>query len=251
MRIFVPSYKRYDKILTYKVLGGNCTYVVMESEKDLYIQNGIADNNILAVEDSKIDSFPKVRQYIIDYAKQNGEDVICQMDDDIERFAFYYGNIHKPIDDVDIVLQEIERLGQILYDLKLGMCAFNMGANVMKYNSFIHMKGIIGQICIYNIGCLKAKYDTNLRFKCDIDFELQELRNNRIIICPMYIGAVAKYDKNNGGNSVSKSKTSMQVNKDYLTSKWGKYIQFNDLKQVSNSNGKKTLTTTIKINVKR
>ena len=52
--IYVPSYKRYDCIKTDKVLN-DCTYVVRESEEQLYRDAGV--RKILAAPDQEIDSF--------------------------------------------------------------------------------------------------------------------------------------------------------------------------------------------------
>lgn len=51
--IYVPSYKRSDRILTYNLLE-DCTYVVRESEKADYERAGI--KNILAVKDEEINN---------------------------------------------------------------------------------------------------------------------------------------------------------------------------------------------------
>ena len=80
--IYVPSYKRYDCIKTDKVLN-DCTYVVRESEEQLYRDAGV--RKILAAPDQEIDSLPKIRQWIIDHTP---EDIIVQIDDDIERFSY-------------------------------------------------------------------------------------------------------------------------------------------------------------------
>ena len=236
MRIFVPSYKRADKIMTWHTMKGCCTYVVRKSEEEQYKNAGVTD--ILAVDDELINSFPKVRQYIIDYAKSIDEDVIVQMDDDIKDFKYLYDANIKSMTHEQI-MYELERIAQVLMDLKLGFASFPMTIDIRKYNRQFQFKGTIGGVCLYNLECVKGKYDTNLKYKCDIDFQLQELLANRIILQTCYFTFEGKYDTNKGGNSTDKSGIAMQQNKDYLTTKWGRHISFNDK------------SNTIKLDIKR
>ena len=73
--IYVPSYKRYDRIMTWNVLN-DCTYVVRESEEEAYREAGIT--KILTGPDEEINSLAKVRQWIID---NTPEDIVIQCDD--------------------------------------------------------------------------------------------------------------------------------------------------------------------------
>lgn len=217
--IYVPSYHRYDNIKTFHVLN-DCTYVVRKSEEELYRSAGVT--KLLAVEDELINTFPKTRQWIID---NTPEDIVVQIDDDIEKFAYCNKNNYVFIEDKDVVDAEIERIAQILSDLDLGFASFRMQFNVMKYNAEFIFKGTIGQVCFYNKSALKGKYDFNSKYKADIDFELQELLKNRIIIIPNYIQVDAKYDKNKGGNNVKKTSSEMYANVEYLKNKWGRHFK--------------------------
>ena len=78
--VYVPSYRRSDAIKTGKCLE-YCTYVVRKSEEEAYRKAGI--ENLIAVEDEKINSCAKVYSWIYFNAK---EDVFCILDDDIEEF---------------------------------------------------------------------------------------------------------------------------------------------------------------------
>ena len=98
-----------------------------------------------------------------------------------------------------------------------------MQENVIKYNEEFRFQSTIGLICWFNKAGLKSRYDTNIRFKADIDFQLQELLYNRIIIVPEYFRAKAIYDKNEGGNSVDKNTKTIK----YMKTKWGRYYEHN------------------------
>lgn len=219
--VYVPSYKRSHDIKTYHVLN-HCTYVVRESEEQQYREAGV--ERILAAPDHEIDSLPKVRQWIID---NTPEDVVVQIDDDITGFSYVNKNNLVRIEDMDIVDAEFERIGQILSDLRLGFASIRMQENVIKYNEEFRFQSTIGLICWFNKSGLRSRYDENIRFKADIDFQLQELLYNRIIIVPEYFRARAIYDKNEGGNSVDKNTKTLNATVDYMKAKWGKYYEHN------------------------
>ncbi len=219
--VYVPSYKRSHDIKTYHVLN-DCTYVVRESEADAYRDAGV--DKILAAPDSEIDSLPKVRQWIID---NTPEDVVVQIDDDITGFSYVNKNNLVRIEDMDIVDAEFERIGQIISDLRIGFASIRMQENVIKYNEEFRFQSTIGLICWFNKAGLKSRYDTNIRFKADIDFQLQELLYNRIIIVPEYFRARAIYDKNEGGNSVDKNTKTLNATVEYMKTKWGRYYEHN------------------------
>lgn len=219
--IYIPSCHRSDRIVTHKVLN-HCTYVVRASEEQLYKDSGIL--NVLAVPDQDIDSLPKTRQWIID---NTPEDIVVQIDDDIERFSFVNKNNYEAISDKDIVDIELLRIAQIMSDLKLGFASIQMQENVLKYSCEFKFFSTIGLVCWYNKSDLKGHYDPLVTTKADMDFELQELFHNRIILIPSYLRVKAKYDKNKGGNNTAKTSVKVQQNVDYLKRKWGKHFDHN------------------------
>lgn len=225
--IYVPSYHRYDSIITDKVLN-DCTYVVRESEKDQYVEAGV--RKVLAVPDDEIDSFPKVRQWIID---NTPEDIVVQIDDDIKLFAYvnhYNLQAIESKDDIDI---EIMRVAQLISDLDIGFASIKMTIDTRQYNQEFLFKSLIGMCCWYNKEAIKkSRYDTENKLKADQDFELQELLYNRIILIPSYIRAKGIYDKNKGGNSTGRDGSAVTAAFDHLKAKWGKYIRIDRKKNV-------------------
>lgn len=102
-----------------------------------------------------------------------------------------------------------------------------MQESVIKYNEEFRFSSTIGLVCWFNKASLKSRYDENVRFKADTDFQLSELLNNRIIIVPEYLRAKAQYDKNSGGNNTNKNSSTMNETIEYLKNKWGKYYEHN------------------------
>lgn len=115
--IYVPSYKRYDRIMTWNILN-DCTYVVRESEEEAYRAAGIT--KILTGPDEEINSLAKVRQWIID---NTPEDIVIQCDDDISMMIYKGKNNKVEITDKDTIDMEFERVAQILEDLRLGFAS--------------------------------------------------------------------------------------------------------------------------------
>lgn len=112
-------------------------------------------------------------------------------------------------------------------DLNLGFASIRMQESVIKYNEEFRFSSTIGLVCWFNKAALKSRYDENVRFKADTDFQLSELLNNRIIIVPEYLRAKAQYDKNSGGNNTNKNSSTMNETIEYLKNKWGKYYEHN------------------------
>lgn len=220
--IYVPSYRRSDDIKTWHILN-DCTYVVRKSEEEAYRKAGVT--KILAAPDEEIDSLPKVRQWIID---NTPEDIVIQVDDDLSRFSYANKTNIVNIEDKDTIDMELERIAQLISDLGIGFAALPMQENVLKYTREFSFKSTIGLVCWFNKdGLKKSRYDEKIRFKADMDFELQELLHNRIILIPEYLRVKAVYDKNAGGNSVTKNTRTVQEAVEYMRSKWGCYYSHN------------------------
>lgn len=208
--IYVPSYKRSDRIMTWNVLN-DCTYVVRESEEAAYREAGIT--KILTAPDEEINSLAKVRQWIID---NTPEDIVIQCDDDISRMIYKGKNNKVEIADKDVIDMEFERVAQILSDLRLGFASCTMTGDVRKFNAEFLFKGITGGICWFNKECLKSRFDNMTYIKEDTDFVLQELLQNRIIIIPDYFGMQNEYDKNAGGNNENKNSRALNQTVEYM-----------------------------------
>ena len=217
--IYVPSYKRYDCVHDKKLLSAGFTYVVRQSEENLYRAEGV--KNLIAVEDEKINSLGKVRQWIIDNAK---EDVIIQIDDDVEKLGYVLKPNVRYLEESEVI-DELLRVSQILLDLKLGFASLSMTPDLRRHNSEFIWKAITGGVCWFNKKAIKGKYEPEL-MKVDADFMLQELLHNRICIVPDYIGLYAQHDTNKGGNNGNKTYTRLVTANNYLKTKWGKHYDF-------------------------
>ena len=214
--IYVPSYRRSDTILTAKLIDC-CKYVVRESEAEAYRKAGV---EVVAVEDSLINSIPKVENWIIE---NTPEDVVCMVDDDIKSFIYRLESNEK-LTDPDVIYDEIVRMAQILVDLNIGYMSTPNDINPKFYSQEFKFCGITGQLRIVNKAKCVARFN-NIDFLNDIDFELQELLKNRIILIPCYFAVDAGIDTNKGGSNDDKTLRKFYIANETMKNKWGKYYE--------------------------
>lgn len=220
--IYVPSYKRSNKIRTEKLFE-SCTYLVRESERQAYENAGV--KNIWAVPDEEIDSGTKAYYYIINNAK---DDVIVIADDDINDFQ-YLLDINVPLcKNVELITDEIYRLAQLVYDLDIGLGMLPPNCIPYYYTQEFAWFGIPGAVKFINKAKFCAKLDTKVEENFDIDMVMQELYKNRITLFCKYLYDIGEpMDKTAGGNSE-------RVRNDQLASltnmklKWGKFFDYNE-----------------------
>ena len=223
--IYVPSYKRSNKIMTNNLLE-YCTYIVRKSEEEAYVNAGV---KVLAVEDKLITGLPAVYNYIIE---QTPEDVVCICDDDIKNFSYRLETLEKITDPV-IITTEIERLAQILCDINKGYLVSPLDANPKYYDRAFKFCGQNGQMRIINKSVMKARWDASIGKFYDNDVQLRELLINRIILIPSYFCVVADIDTNSGGNCDSNSRRLFDSANAELKIRWGKYIDIkNDIHHI-------------------
>lgn len=223
--IYVASYNRAEKTIVHKLIE-YCTYVVRKSEEKKYKEAGIS--SVWAIEDEKICSFSKVHNYLIENAP---EDVICVLDDDMAHFRYSIER-NLPIKDVVTPTREMERLGQILFDLDIGLLGTRITASPMNYHAEFNFSGMIWPIRIYNRKKLKSRYK-EIPFFSDTDFVLQELLRNRVILRPDYFASDAKLETNKGGMNIRRTKQIQSGVYEDLKREWGKYITFDTTRNVT------------------
>lgn len=221
--IYVPSYRRPNKIVTEHLLN-SCTYVVRKSEEEAYRAAGV--KKILAVEDELINCMSKTRQWIIDNAP---EDIVMQIDDDISQIMYRLEDT-TVIEDKDVIDMEFLRIAQILEDLHLGFASITVTAKPWSYTQEFQFAGLCGGIYWFNKEWYKAKMDIKTDVKEDTDKVLQELLHNRIIIIPKYLAMNAGIDTNEGGDNINKNMRKIVECNEYMKLKWGRYYEFDEKK---------------------
>lgn len=232
--IYVPSYKRSDRILTYNLFE-KCKYLVRKSEKQLYLNSGIPNEDLLIADDEDINGAEYAYFYIIEHAK---EDVVVIADDDIEDMSYMLDIVIDLCKDKDTITSEVYRIAQLIYDLDIGMAFVGPNAIPYNYDREFAFKGIPGAVKWFNRNVFKGKIDPNVAYNFDIDLVMQELLNNRICLMPKYLYDKGTIDKNSGGES-SKKRVAQLDSIINMKAKWGKYFDFDSKKNKPKINVKR------------
>ena len=222
-QIYVPSYKR-AKTCTAHTLIEYGTYIVRESEYDEYVQalKDYPHITVQPVEDQLICGLTEVNQWLVDNAP---EDVIAILDDDIHHF--YYRMFDTiTIKDPETITAELERMGQLMWDLDIGFGATDPTIRPWNYDCEFSFKGTAGAVRWVNRKVFKAKCNKELEYNYDLDLVLQELLKNRIILKLKYFCSKGLTDVNEGGASGKKRENQIACI-DLMKAKWGKYFSYN------------------------
>jgi hypothetical protein len=209
--------------------------IVPEYEKALYEKK--IKKAVLTYPDN-IHGLSILRNYIL---RKFTEEIIIMIDDDIDKLYNQEFNTYTRITDPIDIKRILDSTAAITKDLGKSLFGYKPSRNITFYdptNPF-RLNGWVGTV----IGIVGRKYyfDEHNILKTDIDYSLQCLLEDRIIIQDMrYVFDSIKI-KNSGGNSTYRTKDRVESEQMYLKRKWGKHIVY-----VVNEDGETT-----KINVKR
>ncbi len=225
-QVYIISSSRYSRgpITAKNFL--NYKHVVRKSQENAYLENGF--ENVISFTDELINSYTKVFNYLVDHAP---EDVIAIVDDDIDFFKYRTDKIEK-IKSAEIVQSEFERLGQIIYDLELGLAFGPPNSIPYNYTSEFSWLGIPGAWKIINRDKIKARMDAQIDRNVDIDHVLQEVLLNRVCIDAKYLCDEAYKDKITRSSGSLYSRNSIESSIDQMKLRWGKYFRYDAKKNV-------------------
>lgn len=215
--IYVMSYHRYNCIRTQNLLD-DCTYVVRESEAELYRQAGV--KKVWAAPDEEVNNAIKTYWWIVDNAP---EDIVFVADDDIKNI-FYRTDITVECSKEDF-MDEIYRVAQLMVDLGVGYACSDATTIPYNYTQEFTFKGTSGSIKWANKLVLKARPDESVKYNYDLDLIIQELLYNRIILKPKYLCSKGEQDTNAGGDS-SKLRQDQIDSINNMKRKWGKNFDY-------------------------
>lgn len=227
--LYVCSYKRSDSTTTFKVLP-SVTYVTRKTEEPLYKAAGVP--KVWGIEDSLINSFSKVNNYVIENAP---EDLICLLDDDIVEFKYRIGlGIMETITNPEDVEWEIESILNIMNDLGIGYGGITQTLVPWNYTQEFVFSGWTGPIRFVNRRAVKSRFP-EMKFFPDIDFSLNELMVNRIIFRTNYFCAAAGIETNGGGNNTTRTQAQrVRAYNEVMKPKWGKYFVYDETTNIPN-----------------
>ena len=216
-KIFCPSYRRADKVLTHKYID-SVVYVVAESEAEKYISAGL---NVWVVPDSAQGNLCRVRNYILDHADVRK---ILILDDDlrsIHRWVDRKGKRLKGSEAVEMIesgFNIADEMGVKFWGLN---CNDDKGA-YREYTPFSFSAYIGGpfQAHIEN----PCRYDERLPLKEDYDMTLQVLNRFRKILRFNFLYYVCDQHGLPGGCATYRTLSREKKQFELLEKKWGPEI---------------------------
>lgn len=220
-QVYIISSSRYERGMVTAKNFVDYKHVVRDSQKQLYIDHGF--ENVISFPDEDINAYSKVFNYLIEHAP---EDVIAIVDDDIDHFK-YRTNVTSKITDPEIVQAEFERLGQMIFDLGIGLAIGSPTSIPYNYTSEFSWFGIPGAWKIVNTKKCKARMDPEIYRNVDIDFVLQEVLMNRIVLDSKYLCSEGFIDKSTTTSGSVYSKKNIDDSIEMMELKWGRYFKYN------------------------
>jgi len=126
------------------------------------------------------------------------------------------------------------RIGQVLYDLNLGLAFDQPAPALYNYDREYGLKGMPGHVRWVNKTAFKAQFIIGDYAMSDVDMMMQELHKNRIILQPKYFLSHGEMYTNAGGEkSGQKELNDMRL---AMKNKWGRYFGFNTRRNIANIN---------------
>jgi hypothetical protein len=217
MKIYSPSYKRADSVITQKYIP-DCIYVVADFEADKYLANG---HKCWVVPDSAQGSVAKIRNYILDNADT---DKIVMLDDDLSHIGRWCEQV-----DLKLTADEFIEFCEMGFNLASDLNVKYWGMNILsdkgayrEYTPFSMTSCILGPFQAFN--GLDLRYDETLPLKEDYDLSLQVLNKYRKTLRFNAYHYVVKQHTNKGGcadyRTIEREKEQLYL----LQKKWGSKI---------------------------
>lgn len=216
IKILILSRGRYNKITTTKLLPNYIEVLVPDDEVDLYKKS--IDNPILTIP-SDVKGLGQVRNWVLNNFK---EETIIMVDDDIINFYCITG-LHAQQTTQEEFVQVLINTAVMAKDMGVHCFGFTQ-TDIRKYRGTDPFTLCTWVGCI--IGVIGRGYQfRNDKYKVDIDFCLQNILKDRIILCNNMYYAIQKRDNNVGGNSLFRTEDEYNKSLDSLLNKWGKYLK--------------------------
>jgi len=218
MKIIIPTRGRADMI-GHKALRlfPDATLCIGEDETDAYA----AVSDRLLVHPANVVGIGPLRQWVLDHVE---EPCVVMVDDDVTHVYSQVGFHKWRIEDADTARAIVERLAILAADAGVRVFGFNQAARPLTYANFRPFSldtwvgglvGIIGR---------ELRYDTSLLLRADIDFCLQSLLHDRIVLVDGRYSFIHTRFAGGGGNAANRSSERHMREIAYLRRKWGPYL---------------------------
>jgi hypothetical protein len=218
MKIIIPTKGRAD------VIGGkalrlfpDATLCVGADEVEAYRR--LSDR--LLVHPAEVVGIGPLRQWVLDHVD---DPCVVMVDDDVTHVYSQVGFHKERIEDAAAAGAIVERLAILAADAGVRVFGFQQAARPLTYANFrpfsldTWVGGVIGIIG------RELRYDTRLLLRADIDFCLQSLLHDRIVLVDGRYSFIHTRFAGGGGNARQRSAERHAREIAYLKRKWRPYL---------------------------
>lgn len=224
--ICCPSYKR-PNVKTLSYIPDCKIYIDKEDEQSYSELNPNA--NIIICDDGIQGNVARVRNYILDKEFQNGADVVCIVDDDLQGIYRFdvdektnFGYVRNQIEDI---YNFVFKYSIICEDFGFKLWGVNCNSDALSYRHYspFSMSSIIlGPFCCHLKN--EIRYDERLPLKEDYDIAVQHLNKYRGILRLNFAHYICEQSTNIGGCASMRNMIREKEQFDLLQKKWGNDI---------------------------
>jgi hypothetical protein len=215
--IYIPSYKRHERVRAYEYLGVG-KIVVPESQKRQYEER--YGDAVIAVDDKRDGSVSKKRNAILDLIKEEqGDGYGWIIDDDFNCLKRKKENIELTGDET---LEHFERLYIMAKDMNAKYGGFDYSGDCMKLKDMspFSMTKPIFAVTLINVFD-GLKYDERFRLNEDVEFFIQKMNNNRFIIKDNQYVALCHGEDGGSESAIGYSRADQRKYATMINNKWG------------------------------
>ena len=219
MKIYAPSFKRVDGVLTHKIIP-ECIYCVHEFEAQQYIDKGY---NVEVLPNEIKGNIARVRNYVKKIGEEQGERVAI-IDDDIKGFTYWQNQIQLRLAG-DELMEHLESMFDLAESWGVTFFGVNPAIDKGSYREYtpFALKSYISGSFNGFINC-DLWFDETIPLKEDYDMTLQVLNKYRKALRFNAYGLDKDDHGNKGGcadyRTIVKEKEQMYL----FQRKWGSKI---------------------------
>lgn len=224
--ICCPSYKR-PIVKTLSYIPDCKIYIDREDEQSYSELNPNA--NIIICDDGIQGNVARARNYILDKEFQNGADVVCIVDDDLQGIFRFdvdkqtnFGYVRNQIEDI---YNFVYKYSIICEEFGFKLWGVNCNSDALSYRHYspFSMSSIIlGPFCCHLKN--EIRYDERLPLKEDYDIAVQHLNKYRGILRLNFAHYICEQSTNIGGCASMRNMVREKEQFELLQKKWGNDI---------------------------
>lgn len=219
MRIYAPSYKRADGLLTHKTLPGT-VYCVHQFEVEAYRAVGV---DVMPLPDDIRGNIARVRNYVKAEAEKDPGPFVM-LDDDIKAFTYWNGNKRHHLVG-EQALEHIEGMADLAMSWGVSLWGVNPAIDKGSYREHTPFSTICYcSASFHGFNNCRFQYDERIPLKEDYDICLQVLNAERVVLRFNAYGLDKDDHQNRGGCADYRTMQVEREQMELLQRKWGKRI---------------------------